>query len=263
MNPAAHASPPPRSQWAIETRGLTRRYGDLVAVDALELRVAPGTFLALLGTNGAGKTTTLRMLTGLLAPTSGDALIDGLSIRDQPLEIKRRIGVVPDDLALFEQLSFWEHLTLVGRIHGFDAPETARRAQDLLDLLEIADARDLDARDASTGMRKKLAVAMALLPRPSLLFLDEPFESIDPFVGRTLRDLLAALARSGVTIVLTTHILEVVERLAERVAILAQGRLAFHGSVAELQTAGKSVEEAFRTAAGRGGDAPRDLPWLF
>lgn len=248
---------------ALEIRGLTRRFGDLVAVDGLNLDVPRGAFLAMLGTNGAGKTTTLRMLTGLLAPTAGDARIEGVSIRENPLEVKRRIGVVPDELALFDRLTFLEHLTLVGRIHGFDAAETARRSQDLLELLEIADASTMFAHEGSTGMRKKLALAMALLPRPSVLFLDEPFESIDPFVGRTIRELLAALVQRGVTIILTSHILEVVEQVADRVAILAQGRLAFEGSMAELRSSGQSVEDVFRTVAGRNEKTLRDVPWLY
>ena len=252
--------PPPVS---IDVRGLTRRYGDRLAVDDLNLQVPRGAFLALLGTNGAGKTTTLRMLTGILAPTAGDAFIEGYSIRDAPLEVKRRIGVVPDELALFDRLTFEEHLMLAGRIHGFDAAETARRSTDLLELMEIEGARRLLAYQGSTGMRKKLALAMALLPRPAVLFLDEPFESIDAFVGRTIRDLLTALARSGVTIVLTSHILEVVDRLADQVAILAQGRLAFQGTLQDLHAAGQSVEDVLRDVAGRPAQPARDVPWLY
>lgn len=248
---------------AIEIRGLTRRFGNVAAVNGLDLTVPRGAFLALLGTNGAGKTTTLRMLTGLLAPTSGDALIEGFSIRDAPLEVKRRIGVVPDELALFDRLTFGEHLTLTGRIHGFDAAETARRAGDLLELLELTEARDLFAHQGSTGMRKKLALGIALLPRPSVLFLDEPFESIDAFVSRTIRDLLAALVQRGVTVVLTSHILEVVDQIADRVAILAQGRLAFQGTMEALHAGGRSVEDVLRDVAGRPAKALRDVPWLY
>ena len=250
-------------EFAIEARGLERRYGDRVALAGLDLCVPRGAFLALLGTNGAGKTTTVRVLTGIVAPTAGDAWVCGFSLRESPLEVKRRIGVVPDPLALFEALSFWEHLTLVGRIHGFDGAETAQRARDLLELLEIGAERTLRPSQASAGTRKKLALAMALLPRPPVLFLDEPFESIDPFVGRTLRDLLAALAQSGVTIVLTSHILEVVERVADHVAILERGQLVFAGTMADLHQRGHSVEDAFRAAAGRGEPALRAVPWLY
>jgi ABC-2 type transport system ATP-binding protein len=251
------------AEFAIETRGLGRRYGERVAVAGLDLCVPRGACLALLGTNGAGKTTTVRLLTGIVPPTAGDAWICGYSIRAAPLEVKRRIGVVPDPLALFTTLSFWEHLTLVGRIHGLDAEITAERGRDLLELLELDSERALRPQEASAGTRKKLALAMALLPRPPVLFLDEPFESLDPFIGRTLRDLLVALSQRGVTIVLTSHLLEVVERIADHVAILAGGRLVFSGTMAELHAGGHSVEDAFRTAAGRSAGGLPPMPWLY
>jgi ABC-2 type transport system ATP-binding protein len=258
IDPAAAAPPDP----ALDIRGLTRRFGDLVAVDGLDLRVPRGSFFGFLGPNGAGKTTTLRMLTGLLEPTAGEAWIDGLSVQRQPVEVKRRIGVVPDDLALFDRLTLREHVVLGGRVHGLDAAETARRAEDLLATLDLWNDRDAYAGNASHGMRRKLALAMALLHRPSVLLLDEPFEGVDPIAGKTIRDLLAWLVGRGVTIFLTSHILEIVERLADRVAILVHGRLAFESTLAEVRASGRSLEDVFVQAAGGPADALARLEWL-
>ncbi|MFH1845261.1 MAG: ABC transporter ATP-binding protein, partial [bacterium] len=196
-NPSRPDPPPASSQPIIETRGLVRRFGDKVAVDGIDLAVPRGSFFGFLGPNGAGKTTTVRMLTGLLAPTAGEALIDGRSIEQDPVAIKQQIGVVPDSLALFDRLSLWEHLTMVGRIHGLSQTETESRGQELLTLLGLWDDRGVYAVDASHGMRKKTALAIALLHAPELLFLDEPFEGIDPIAGKVLRDLLRRLSRRG------------------------------------------------------------------
>jgi ABC-2 type transport system ATP-binding protein len=247
---------------AIDIRHLGRRFGDLVAVHDLDLRVPRGSFYAFLGPNGAGKTTTLRMLTGLLEPTTGEVLVEGRSVQREPVVVKRRIGVVPDELALFDRLTLLEHATLGGRVHGLPAAETARRAEDLLVTLDLWTDRDTFAGNASHGMRRKLALAMALLHRPSVLFLDEPFEGVDPIAGKTIRDLLAWLVGRGVTIFLTSHILEIVERLADRVAILVAGRIVFESTLAEVRASGRTLEDVFVHAAGAPADALSRLEWL-
>jgi len=247
---------------AIETRGLIRRFGDKTAVAGIDFEVRRGECFGFLGPNGAGKTTTVRMLTGLLAPTEGEALIDGRSIMKEPVAIKRRIGVVPDSLALFDRLSLWEHLTMVGRIHGLAQEETESRAKDLLTLLGLWEDRGVYAVDASHGMRKKTALAMALVHGPEILFLDEPFEGIDPIAGKVLRDLLRRLSSTGTTIFLTSHILEIIERLVDRVAVIVEGRIELDDRLEDLQRGGRTLEDAFIAAAGVGQTEEVDLSWL-
>jgi ABC-2 type transport system ATP-binding protein len=254
---------PATPEVAIDIRGLGRRYGNFIALQDFDLAVPRGAFFALLGPNGAGKTTLLRMLTGLLPPSTGDAWIEGHSIRTAPLEVKRCIGVVPDELALFDRLTFWEHLTLVARIHGLPRDTAAERAAALLQTFELEDARGLFPPAGSQGMRKKLALAMALVHGPKVLFLDEPFESIDPIAGKMLRDLLHSLAASGVTIFLTSHILEVVERLADEFAIVAHGQLVHRAAMRDIHAAGQSLEEVFVTRAGVPKTALEKLTWLL
>ena len=249
-------------QPSIELSGLTRRFGDFTAVDGISLSIPHGSFFGFLGPNGAGKTTTLRMITGLLPPSAGETRIEGRSLTTDGVAIKQRIGVVPDELALFDRLSIWEHLTMMGRIFGLSPDETGRRAEDLLRLLDIWNERGSFAVDCSHGMRKKLALAMALIHNPALLFLDEPFEGIDPLASRQIRALLTDLAHRGVTIFLTSHILEIVERLADRVAIIVKGRIALDSSLADLHAAGRSLEDAFVAAAGGPDDNMPELSWL-
>lgn len=247
---------------AVRIDGLTRRFGDFVAVDDISLDVPAGSFYGFLGPNGAGKSTTVRMLTGLLEPTAGDAFIQGHSIRTSPVEVKRLIGVVPDDLALFDRLSHWEHLTLVGRVTGLTREDTERRAEDLLKLLDLWEDRGKLVVDSSHGMKKKLALSLALIHAPRVLFLDEPFEGIDPIAGKAIRDLLARLAKSGVTIFLTSHILEIIERLADRVAIIARGKIALDTTLADIRAGGGSLEDAFVRAVGEEAAEVSELPWL-
>jgi ABC-2 type transport system ATP-binding protein len=247
---------------AIETKELTRRFGSTLAVDHVSIRVPVGCFYGFLGPNGAGKSTTVRMLTGLLAPTEGEALIEGRSILAEPVVVKRGIGVLPDDLALFERLSFWEHLTMIGRIYGLTLPETERRAEDLLRLLDLWEHRGVYAIDGSHGMRKKLALAVALIHNPRVLFLDEPFEGIDPIAGKHVRDLLLKLTDRGVTVFLTSHILEIIERLVDRVAVIVEGRIKAETDLADLKRAGRTVEELFVEAVGGRPDSVVELPWL-
>ena len=250
------------SELAIEARGLTRRFGSKTAVDRLDLAVPRGAFFALLGPNGAGKTTTVRMLTGLLAPDEGSIRILGRSLERDDLPIKRQVGVVPGDLALFDRLTVWEHVAMVGEVYELSPEETRARGESLLEFLDLTSAHDVAAGEASTGMRKKLALALALLHRPELLFLDEPFEAIDPISGRHLRSLLEQLAARGVTILLTSHILEIVERLADHVAILHQGSIARLLTRAEWSGA-RSLESHFFEATGGDARSGVDLDWLL
>ena len=220
---------------AVETRALVRRFGAFTAVDQLDLRVERGSFFGFLGPNGAGKSTTIKMLTGLLAPTSGKIHILGRDMEREPLEVKRRIGVVPEDLNLFERLTGPEMLSFTGRMYGLRREEIAERVPELLELMDLRDEPDKLIVEYSHGMKKKLSLACALIHRPEILFLDEPFEGVDAIASRTLKDLLSRLTERGLTVFLTSHVLEIVERLCTYIAIIAEGRLLAAGSLDELR----------------------------
>jgi ABC-2 type transport system ATP-binding protein len=220
---------------AVETVDLVRRFQDFVAVDHLNLSVRRGSFFGFLGPNGAGKSTTIKMLTGLLAPTSGRIQVLSRDLSEAPLEVKRRIGVVPEDLNLFERLTGAEMLAFTGRMYGLQKGEIAERAAELLDLMELRDEPRKLIVEYSHGMKKKLSLACALIHRPEMLFLDEPFEGIDAIASRTLKDLLSRLTARGLTVFLTSHVLEIVERLCSDIAIIAQGKLLAAGSLDELR----------------------------
>jgi ABC-2 type transport system ATP-binding protein len=226
---------------AVETEDLVRRFGDFTAVDSINLRVARGSFFGFLGPNGAGKSTTIKMLTGLLAPTAGRVRVLGRDIAAEPLEVKRRIGVVPEDLNLFERLTGAEMLAFTGRMYGLAREDIAARSRELLDLMELADEPRKLVVEYSHGMKKKLALACALIHRPEILFLDEPFEGVDAIASRTLKDLLSRLTSRGLTVFLTSHVLEIVERLCTDIAIISEGRLVAAGPLAQLRR-GISVE---------------------
>jgi ABC-2 type transport system ATP-binding protein len=220
---------------AIETFELVRRFGDFMAVDRVNLRVAAGSFFGFLGPNGAGKSTTIKMLTGLLAPTSGRVRVLGLDIASVPNEVKRRIGVVPEDLNLFERLTGAEMLSFTGRMYGLGRDDIAPRSRELLELMELDDEPRRLVVEYSHGMKKKLALACALIHRPEILFLDEPFEGVDAIASRTLKDLLSRLTSRGLTVFLTSHVLEIVERLCTDIAIISEGRLVAAGPLEELR----------------------------
>ncbi|HEX8475178.1 MAG TPA: ABC transporter ATP-binding protein [Pyrinomonadaceae bacterium] len=225
----------PTEKHAVETSGLSRRFGDFTAVDNVNLRIVRGQFFGFLGPNGAGKSTTIKMLTGLLAPTSGQIRVLGRDIESEPLEVKRRIGVVPEDLNLFERLTGAEMLTFTGRMYGLPRVEIAARARELLALMELdAEPKKLVV-EYSHGMKKKLSLACALIHRPEILFLDEPFEGVDAIASRTLKDLLSRLTARGLTVFLTSHVLEIIERLCTDIAIISAGRLIATGSLDELR----------------------------
>jgi ABC-2 type transport system ATP-binding protein len=232
----------------ISTQGLTRRFGELLAVDGVNLQVAPGQFFGFLGPNGAGKSTTIKMLTGLLAPSSGQIEILGLDLNVHPVEVKRQIGVVPEGMALFGRLTGSEFLNFAGRMYGLDRETAAQRAAELLDFMQLADQPKKLVTDYSHGMQKKLAMAAAVIHGPKVLFLDEPFEGVDAIAAGTLKSMLQGMIARGATIFLTSHVLEIVERLCSHVAIIHQGRLVAQGSLEEL----RAGVEAQTLAAGAG-----------
>jgi ABC-2 type transport system ATP-binding protein len=244
----------------IETKNLTKNFGGLVAVNNLNLQIPKGTLFGFLGPNGAGKSTTVKILTGLLRPTAGESLISGLSILSSPLDVKKKIGVLPEDLALFDSLTIWEHLMICGPIYGLDRRETERRGEQLLKYLDLWQSRNAYVDQASSGMRKKCALAMALLHNPPVLFLDEPFEGIDPVSSRNIKDLLLLLADKGATIFLTSHILEVVERLVQTFAIIVAGEIVCSQTVEETLRAGQTIEDLFFQHVSR--DEVEQLEWI-
>jgi ABC-2 type transport system ATP-binding protein len=264
---------------AISTHGLTRRFGELVAVENVNLQVARGQFFGFLGPNGAGKSTTIKMLTGLLAPSSGKIEILGLDMDKHSVEVKRQIGVVPEGMALFGRLTGSEFLNFAGRMYGLDRETAARRAAELLDFMQLADQPKKLVTDYSHGMQKKLAMAAAVIHGPKVLFLDEPFEGVDAIAAGTLKAMLQGMIARGATIFLTSHVLEIVERLCSHVAIIHQGRLVAQGSLEELragvqaETAGATswdaapggkmtLEEIFLRTVGGSRRTDQELSWL-
>jgi ABC-2 type transport system ATP-binding protein len=239
---------------AISTEFLTRRFGDFVAVENVNLRVAPGQFFGFLGPNGAGKSTTIKMLTGLLAPSAGRIQILGLDLTGNSVDVKRQIGVVPEGMALFGRLTGAEYLTFVGRMYGLDRSTTARRAAELLEFMQLADQPKTLVTDYSHGMQKKLALAAAVIHGPKVLFLDEPFEGVDAVASGTLKSMLQSMISRGATIFLTSHVLEIVERLCSHLAIIHKGRLVAQGSLEELR-AGVEAQAAAAPASASGSPA--------
>jgi len=228
-------SPAPKPSDAIVVRDLTKLFRNKPAVDHISFRVARGRFFGFLGPNGAGKSTTIKMLTGLLRPTAGEAAIEGLDLGRQLLDIKRIIGVLPEELPLYERLSGEEYLHFAGRMHGLSREETRRRTDELLEFLSLTEDRSKLIVDYSHGMKKKTALAAALIHNPRVLFLDEPLNGIDPVSGRVVTDLLRRLAQKGVTVFFTTHVLDVVERLCDEVAVIDRGRIVAQGTLDEIR----------------------------
>jgi ABC-2 type transport system ATP-binding protein len=262
---------------AIACSGLTRRFGAFSAVDDVSFRVAPGQFFGFLGPNGAGKSTTIKMLTGLLEPSAGEVQVLGRRFTADALELKRQIGVVPEGMALLGRLTAPEYLRFVGRMYGLDRETTERRTEDLLEFMNLANEPKKLVVDFSHGMQKKLALAAAVIHGPKVLFLDEPFEGVDALAARTLKAMLQGMIHRGATIFLTSHVLEIVERLCSHVAIIHKGRLVANGSLEELRAgvalrsvedprdAGQklTLEEIFLDIVGGGHDGPaQELSWL-
>src|SRR5450432_2453724 len=259
---------------AIRTENLTRRFGNLLAVDGMDLEVTAGQFFGFLGPNGAGKSTTIKMLTGLLAPTSGRVELLGIDFAAHPVEVKRQIGVVPEGMGLFERLTGADYLRFVGRMYGLDQKTTEQRGEELLDFMQLADRPKTMIADYSHGMQKKLALAAAVIHGPRILFLDEPFEGVDALAAGALKALLGRMTERGVTIFLTSHVLEIVERLCSHVAIIHKGRLVAQGSLEELRAgipgagdAKITLEQIFLSIVGQGagsaGPQIEELSWLM
>jgi ABC-2 type transport system ATP-binding protein len=248
---------------AIETFNLTRDFGKFRAVNELSLRVEAGRFYGFLGPNGAGKSTTIKMLTGLLAPSGGTMRILGEDVSDtkRALAVKQRIGVVPENLALFDNLTAREYLTFIGRMYLLPRETVRTRAEELLAMMDLAHEEKKLTLEFSHGMKKKLSLAAALIPNPDLLFLDEPFEGVDAVGARLMKDILLDQVRHGATIFLTSHVLEVIERLCDRVAIINQGRIVIEGVTRELRQGAESLEDVFVRVVGVEREFER-LEWL-
>jgi ABC-2 type transport system ATP-binding protein len=244
---------------AIATQGLTRRFGELVAVQDVNLSVAPGQFFGFLGPNGAGKSTTIKMLTGLLAASSGRIQVLGLDLAQDPVEVKRQIGVVPEGMALFGRLTGAEYLNFVGGMYGLDRETARKRTAELLDFMQLADQPKTLVTDYSHGMQKKLALAAAVIHGPRILFLDEPFEGVDAIASGTLKAMLQRMITRGATIFLTSHVLEIVERLCSHLAIIHRGRLVAQGSLEELR-AGVEAQAAAALAGSPASDSVESAP---
>ncbi|MGW1207746.1 ABC transporter ATP-binding protein [Streptomyces cyaneofuscatus] len=255
----ARTAPP-----AVRVQGLWKRFGEQVAVSGIDLELPAGKFIGLVGPNGAGKTTTLSMVTGLLRPDMGKIEVAGHDVWTDPVAVKSRIGVLPEGLRLFERLSGRELLAYNGRLRGLPGEEVDKRAAQLLDVLDLAGSQHKLVVDYSTGMRKKIGLAAALLHNPEVLFLDEPFEGVDPVSAQTIRGVLERYTRSGATVVFSSHVMELVESLCDWVAVMAAGRIKAQGTLAEVRGDAPSLQNAFLELVGAGGrDTSGDsLDWL-
>lgn len=252
--PPHGAAPFPPPDAAVATWGLTRSFGPKIAVNGLNLAVRRGEFFGFLGPNGAGKSTTIKMMVGLLRPSFGTAFIDGVDVWRDPLAAKKLIGILPEHLNLYERLTGREIIEFAGRLYDLPKDETRHRTESLLNVLMLTADADKLVVDYSVGMRKKAALAAALIHRPRVLFLDEPFEGIDPVSSRVIRDILRDLTASGTTIFFSSHIMEVVERLCTRVGIINAGQLVAEGTLADLRqragTENSSLEDIFLQLVG-------------
>jgi ABC-2 type transport system ATP-binding protein len=250
---------------AIRADGLCKDYGGRRVVDSVSFSVAPGEFFGFLGPNGAGKSTTIKMLCGLLAPTEGQATLLGHSMANPSVEAKKLLGVLSEEASVYERLSAEELLLFCGQMHGLSFDDANRRTHELLTLFGLEEARRRLIVDYSMGMRKKTALAATLIHGPKVLFLDEPFNGIDPASVRTIRDVLLQLTASGTTIFFTSHVMEVVERLCHRLGVLRGGKLVGLGTLEELRTQAGidgDLEEVFLTLTESRPEATPKLSWL-
>lgn len=264
MTPPNESAPPANSQpasEAIRIRGLRKVFGDTVALDGLDLCVPRGSFFGFLGPNGAGKTTTVQILIGLLDASAGQVEILGKQLTGEMESVKSLVGVVLDESVLFDRLRGPEFLEFVGRVYGLDRAVARRRAVELMGLFELDSKVSSLIAAYSKGMRKRLALAAALIHRPQLFLLDEPFEGVDPLGARLMKEILVQQIQQGATVFLTSHVLEVVERLCDRIAIIDHGRIVAEGSIGELRAGEESLEDIFVRATG--GEKPvQQLDWL-
>jgi ABC-2 type transport system ATP-binding protein len=253
-------APSPAAPAALSLRGLVKTFGGKPAVNGISLDVPAGSFYGLVGPNGAGKTTTLSMATGLLRPDVGTAAVLGVDVWADPLGAKRLLGVLPDGVRLFDRLSGEQLLTYAGLLRGMDRATVAGRARDLLEAFDLADAGRTLMVDYSAGMTKKIALAAALVHAPRVLVLDEPFESVDPISASGIRTILADFVRSGGTVVVSSHVMDLVQRMCDHVAVVAQGRILAAGTVDEVR-AGATLEDRFVQLVGAPGRTG-GLSWL-
>ena len=255
-------SPPPPGTWpAVAARGLTKRFGTKTAVASIDLDVPRGCFYGLVGPNGAGKTTSIRMMTGLMRPDGGQVWVEGRDVWFDPVDVKARIGVLPDESRLFDRLTGAELLDYCGLLRGMAPAVVAERSRELLEVLDLTSAAETFVVDYSTGMRKKIALAAALLHGPSVLFLDEPFEAVDPVSTRVIRSLLERFTSSGNTVVFSSHVMEVVERICDRVAVVHHGRIIAEGATDDLR-GGRRLEDVFVELVGAGATDTDAIDWL-
>lgn len=258
--PVAPPQAPSQTGAAVEIRGLAKLFDDKVAVDRINLTIPSGSFYGLVGRNGAGKTTTISMVTGMLQPTEGTALIRGIDMWADPLKAKAHLGVLPDGVHLFDKLTGEQLITYSGYLHGIDKETVASRVKDLLAAMDLTDAAGRAVADYSAGMTKKIALAAALIHAPSVLILDEPFEAVDPVSAANIQDILRGFVASGGTVVISSHVMDLVQRLCDYVAIMDSGRILAAGTVDEVR-AGASLEERFVQLVG-GRTSSEGLSWL-
>ena len=258
---AAHPPAGPGAPPALRLTGLHKAFREKVAVDHIDLTVPRGSFFGLVGPNGAGKTTALSMAVGLLRPDAGRCEVFGVDVWANPIRARQLMGVLPDGLAMPERLTGREMLTFVGQLRGLDPATVARRAQELLEVMGLTDAERTLIADYSTGMRKKIGLATALLHAPRLLVLDEPFEAMDPVSAASVKTILRRFVDGGGSVVLSSHVMALVEQLCDTVAVLANGTVAVAGPLSRVRD-GRSLEETFVQLVGPGAAVLEGLSWL-
>lgn len=263
-NPTANptvAATPSGDDRAVVIRSLSKTFDSTVAVAGIDLDIPRGTFFGMVGPNGAGKSTTMKMCTALLRPDTGAVWVDGISVWDEPTLAKARFGALPDDLPLFERLTGGEFLCFLGMFRGLAPDDVSQRSASLLAILGLDGASTTLIADYSTGMRKKVSLAAALLHAPRVVFLDEPFESVDPVSARVIADVLTGYCTNGGTVVISSHVMDTVERLCSHVAIVHLGHVVRVGALGEVR-GGRSLEDVFIEAVGGAPLNPADLGWL-
>ena len=246
---------------ALEARGLVKVFGDMHAVDGVDLTIPKGTFYGIAGPNGAGKSTTLRMLTGLLRPDAGSATIDGISVWPDPLQAKAHVGFVPDNPVLFDRLTAAEMLEYAGMLRKMDPVVVASRSSELLRVLDLAGEAEKLIADFSLGMIKRIGLAVALLHSPRVLILDEPFGALDPVNTQVMEEMLQLYRRGGGTVVFASHVMDVVQRLCDRLVVIGAGRVLAEGTVAEV-SGGRTLQDAFVELVGGRDLEEGELAWL-
>lgn len=258
--PPPPAQPPTPGRPALELYGLWKSFGQKTAVAGIDLVVPRGSFYGLVGPNGAGKTTTLSMATGLLVPDAGRVLVQGADLWADPQRVKGTLGVLPDGMRLFDRLTGAQLITYAGLLQGLDRDTATARTQDLLAAVDLVADRDTLVVDYSAGMTKKVSLACALVHAPSLLVLDEPFEAVDPVSAANIRDLLASYVASGGTVIISSHVMDLVQRMCSHVAVIAAGRVLSAGTVEQVR-AGATLEDRFVELVG-GRAVGEGLAWL-